>query len=194
MKDSAKDRRILKTKKAIHAAFIKLLDKKGYNKISIKDIADEANCDRKTIYYYYNGVYEIRDEIENEFIALVEDAATELDFHKYEENPQHIFELLTEIINNNIEAYSSFLKWDAHSHIIRKMIALFSEKVKNGFEKSALASQDSEKLEVISNFITSGMVAAYQNWFNSGCKQSLEEVSKELGEIILYGIKSLEQK
>lgn len=49
------DRRVIKTKKAIHMAFVKLLSQKSVNEITVKDIADEADINRKTFYNYYSG-------------------------------------------------------------------------------------------------------------------------------------------
>ena len=44
------DRRVVKTKKAIRNAFAKLLSEKELDKITMKDIAEEANINRKTLY------------------------------------------------------------------------------------------------------------------------------------------------
>ena len=50
------DRRVIKTKKAIRNAFAKLISEKDINKITIKDIADTADINRKTFYNYYRRV------------------------------------------------------------------------------------------------------------------------------------------
>ena len=83
------DRRIVKTKRAIKNAFIKLLSEKDFNDITVKNIADEADIDRKTLYNHYNGIYEIRDELENDLIELLEQAIKELDFEKNERTLAH---------------------------------------------------------------------------------------------------------
>ncbi len=63
IKGEKRDRRIVKTKRSIRNAFIKLLSEKDFNEITIKDIADEADVDRKTLYNHYSGIYEIREEL-----------------------------------------------------------------------------------------------------------------------------------
>jgi len=59
MREPAKkiDRRVVKTKKAIHNAFAKLLTEKELNDITISDIAELADINRKTFYNYYAGIY-----------------------------------------------------------------------------------------------------------------------------------------
>ena len=103
------DRRVLRTKRVIRNAFIKLLSQKDLNDISVKDIADAADVDRKTVYNYYSGVYEIRNEVENEIIGLLESAVKELDVKNSIDNPLKLFETLTDIINSNIDRKSTRL-------------------------------------------------------------------------------------
>ncbi len=193
MEEKKIDRRVIKTKKAIRNAFIKLLAEKDYNDISVKDIADAADVDRKTVYNYYSGIYELREELENDLVKLWNESIQKLDFQKNFENPQQIFDILTEIINSNLELYSNLIKLDAKSYIIRKLVESMTELVKNELEKSKVAFQGSKKLEIAAQFVTSGILSVYQHWFNSDRNVPLEELSKEIGGIVLYGIKSLER-
>ena len=62
------DRRVSRTKRAIRNAFLNLLAEKELEKITIREIADGADVDRKTVYNYYSGVYDILDELENELV------------------------------------------------------------------------------------------------------------------------------
>ena len=72
MEEKKVDRRIAKTKKAIYRAFAQLLSEKNINDITIKDIADRADINRKTFYNYYDGIYELTGEIENKIIDSFE--------------------------------------------------------------------------------------------------------------------------
>ena len=193
MQEKKIDRRVIKTKKAIRNAFITLLAQKDYNNISIKDIADVADVDRKTVYNYYSGIYEIREELKNDLIVLWKDALKQLDFKRYISNPQQIFDILTEIINSNFELYSNLMKLDAKSHVIRKLHKALKDIVKEGLNESPKYADNDTKTEIAAQFITAGIIATYQYWFNSEKIVPLEELSKEIGDIVLYGIKSLEQ-
>lgn len=186
------DRRVVKSKRAIRNAFITLLTQKDINDITITDIADVADVDRKTVYNYYNGVYDILDEFEDELITLLEEATKELDFEKNIKNPQHIFEILTDIINSNFDLYSNLMKIDNNSQIVRKIVMSLEYQVRLALKKNIV--KDSKKVDVLSEFITFGMLSVYQNWFNSSDRQPLEEFSKEVGDIVLYGVKGYVDK
>lgn len=193
MQEKKTDRRVIKTKKAIRNAFITLLAQKDYNSISIKDIADVADVDRKTVYNYYAGIYEIREELENDLIILWKDAIQQLDLKKHISNPQRIFEILTEIIDSNFELYSNLMKLDAKSYVVRKLNKSLTEVVKQALSESRRFADDLQKAEIAAQFITSGMLSTYQYWFNSDRAMPLKELSREIGNIVLYGIAGLEQ-
>ena len=74
------DRRVQRTRKSIRNAFLQLLAEKDLEKISVKEIADCADVDRKTVYNYYNGVYDILDDLESELAHDFEKAIESFDF------------------------------------------------------------------------------------------------------------------
>ncbi|MDO4284344.1 MAG: TetR family transcriptional regulator [Eubacteriales bacterium] len=62
------DLRVIKTKKAIHNAFIHLLGTKGLTAMTVQDILDEALINRKTFYTYYHDKYDLAEQIASEFL------------------------------------------------------------------------------------------------------------------------------
>ena len=47
------------TKKAITDSFLKLLNEKKFDKITIKDIVSDCGVSRKTFYYYFEDIYDL---------------------------------------------------------------------------------------------------------------------------------------
>ena len=117
------DRRILKTKRTIKRAFVSLLSEKDINHITIKDIADRADINRKTFYSYYRGIYQLVDEIENEIVSDFNEAVESFDFSTMIQSPNPVFEKLTSIINNDIELYGAILSTKHNSGIFEKIVA-----------------------------------------------------------------------
>ena len=66
------DRRVIRTKQAIHKALTELLEQKDIADITVSELAQTAAISRKTFYNYYNTIYEVLDEIENEHISDLE--------------------------------------------------------------------------------------------------------------------------
>lgn len=51
------------TKKAIQNAYLKLIEQKAADKITVKDIAQECNINRNTFYYHYQDIYSMIEDI-----------------------------------------------------------------------------------------------------------------------------------
>lgn len=51
------------TKLAIQSAFYKMLRKKPFDKITVRDIVEDCGLTRNTFYYYYQDIYDILDGI-----------------------------------------------------------------------------------------------------------------------------------
>jgi len=61
-----RDRRFLKTERAIRCAFIDLVEKKGFDELSVKDIVDAADIGRGTFYLHYKDKYDLLESFENQ--------------------------------------------------------------------------------------------------------------------------------
>lgn len=179
------DRRVLKTKKAIRDAFVKLLYEKDVDKITVKEIAEEADINRKTFYNYYSGVYQIIDEIENEVIDIMDKELKNYNVDDTLKNPYEIFDRITEILNSDIEFYGYLLGMRGNLSLVSKVAQLLKEKVKAAVKEQV--EIDELKLDVAVDFIMSGMTAVYKQWFNSGMKEPLEEVTKIMGDLCING-------
>lgn len=186
------DRRVLKTKKAIHNAFAQLLSEKNLSDITIKDIADRADINRKTFYNYYSGVYQVVDEIENEIVSLFESTLKTVDFSVAMRQPSLIFGRLTDIISSDLEFYGHLLRSDRDTSLTTKIAQAVMKAAKR-----SLAPQlalDDETLDIATRYVVSGMLSVYQDWFRTGRHQSIEELSKLVGQLCFYGLNGILQE
>ena len=62
------DLRVYKTKKAIREAFLELRKTKPLEKIKVGDVCDLAMCIRATFYRYYQDIYDLNNQLEDEAI------------------------------------------------------------------------------------------------------------------------------
>lgn len=71
MKAKRTDRRIEKTIKATETAYFELLSEKKNDRITITELADRANIDRKTFYLHYNSVDDVIDRHSRATVARI---------------------------------------------------------------------------------------------------------------------------
>ncbi len=183
-KEKKQDRRVQRTKRAIRNSFVKLLAEKDVDKITVKELADGADVDRKTVYNYYSGVYDVLDELENEMMKDVEEALREFDFNVV--NAEDVFSWLNGLIERNMELYGLLMKIDSSSRMISKVVAYLEEKTKLVLEWTSQVPE--EKISIAAQFATAGLFTAYRYWFNSDRKQPLEEFTRDVSKMVLGGI------
>ena len=183
------DRRVIKTKKAIRMAFAKLLSEKNINDITVSDVAELADINRKTFYNYYSGIYMVIDEIENDIVDTFGAVLGEINFTEAIKNPYNIFEKLTSIINTDMDFYSHLFAMNSSNSINNKVVDVLKEKT-----KAAMISQtgiEESAAEITLNFMLNGMIAVYQSWFNSDRTQSIEEISELISTLSINGINGI---
>jgi AcrR family transcriptional regulator len=156
------------------------------DEITITDIAETADINRKTFYSHYTGIYQLIDEIENEIISAFDDALRGVDFKNIRNNPYEIFKKLTTIINSDLDFYSHLMKTDFNTRLVSKIIQTLKLHVKKSF--SDQITIDEKTLDLIIDYAASGMITVYQNWFNSGRTQSIEEISQSIRVMTFSGI------
>ena len=124
------DRRVIKTKKAIYRAFAQLLLEKDINDITIKDVADRADINRKTFYNYYGGIYDLTGEIENKILEKMENAIKDLDVNELLHDPNEFFNKITDVISSDIDFYGHLMRVESNSSLIVKLITSMKNKFK----------------------------------------------------------------
>lgn len=65
------DLRVIKSKKNIKNAFLELMAEKGYQNITVTDIAKKAMINRKTFYFHYETKESLYNEIADEVTNLI---------------------------------------------------------------------------------------------------------------------------
>ena len=184
------DIRVIKTKKAIREATLSLLAKKNIDDISITELALTAQINRKTFYNYYQNVYQVIDEIENETVEKFASAikstdwfnGDELDFHK-------VFFCVTQSVRDNMEFFRYLLNISKTSIVIVKVETTLKERAKKYFKK--YLDIDDDLLALALDYVVSGMFSVFRRWLQSGQKMSIDEVTESVGRMSLGSINAI---
>ena len=183
------DKRVMKTRRAIHSAMTKLLTVKPIEEITVTELADAAEINRKTFYNYYSSVYMVAEEMEDEIIERFEESLRKIDFETLLQDPQTTFNTLARIIASDLDFYETILTNRNQVYFLQKIVTSLKERIMAlYFDKN---SRDSELQEYMLEYIIAGLVSVYQKWFTSGRKADMEELSKYISMLAVYGVKSI---
>ena len=177
------DRRVQRTQKNIRNALISLLSEKELSQITVKELSDKADINRKTFYSYYSGIDDILDIVEK-LLAIIRD----YDFRSSDFDAYALFCSLNQIINDDFELYRSLIFSNNYDFLLIK--------VKNTIKKTLLEryapkiNAQNNLLGLYAEYVASGIVSMYIEWFHSDNSVSLEELAKAASDITLFGFSS----
>lgn len=179
------DKRVLKTKRAIFTAFAELLSEKDLSHITITDIANKADINRKTFYNYYTNIYEVMEEIENLTVSTFEKRLDEIEFEDMSSFINQLFIQFTETINSDLEFFSHLFKTNNRSILIVKIVDALKEYIMKRIEEKQ--EIDVDTFNMIADFCVPGIISVYMSWFVSNQSISIETLSSRLTKLILNG-------
>ena len=180
------DRRVLKTKRAIRNAFAKLMTEKDINDITIMELAETADINRKTFYNYYSGVHQVVEDIENDILKSYEVLLGTVEFKKSMDAPYSLFERFSLLINMDPEFFGYLLSMNGNINLITRIMTLLKDKTREAM--TAQLDVEDYKADIMIDFVLSGMLSVYQHWFNSDRKVPIEEVSQLISRMSFEGI------
>jgi AcrR family transcriptional regulator len=186
MEEIKVDPRIIRTRKLLMDAFIKITQKKEFKDITIKDITEEATVNRATFYAHFQDKYDLMDASITE--DILESIVKHLNHYDRinEETIVKIFFTLTKFHTKKRTEYSSQC---------RRSIEFFSSKIEQKIKKelgelfySLLLKQqpnwDSEALKIGSTVLSWGIYGASVDWENNSSLSAEQYIKKALPFIV----------
>ena len=175
------DRRIVKTKEGIRKAFLQLIQSKEFHLITVTELANLANIDRKTFYLHYNSTADILKEFEAELagkvLMLLKKNQT-FDMNSF-------FQGLNKIMMEDIGLYRRISETTSYAFLQTECKDILKNTIKESFyTKSGMSA---EKFNVYAEYIASGIVGIYTNWLSSISEMSLEELTDTAKDAIANG-------
>ncbi|MBQ8496028.1 MAG: TetR/AcrR family transcriptional regulator [Clostridia bacterium] len=184
------DIRIIKTKKAIREATLRLLSHKSIEDISITELAVEAQINRKTFYNYYQSIYQVIEEIENEAVEKFVSAIKATDWYNGETLDFYkLFLCVTEAVSNNMEFFGYLLNISKTSRLIVKVETRLKEKGKDYF--SRYLDVDEDLIALVMDYVVSGMFSVYRKWSQTGKKIPVDVLAKNVGVMSLGTVNAM---
>lgn len=184
-----KDRRIGKTQKSIRDALTNLLEEKDVSQITIKELAECANINRKTFYMHYSSINAIFDKIEDETIEKFLLILDKCDFFHDQFNEYAFFTNLNNVINEDFDFYQKLIRANSYNFLLIKVKKILKDILIERFYKKL--NNDKEVLNLYAEFTASGIMSMYIEWFNMDSKLSLEDLAKASSSIAFKGINTI---
>lgn len=154
------DLRVLRTKKMIITAFIELVEEKGYDKLTIQDIADRAMINRATFYAHFKDKQDLYEHIFDvalkTMIQVLDNVPLMEDNRVQVKGIEKILTTIYKQIQNNKPFFISMTQGSAIEVMREKLTSLLEEKYIDIFSKLRITENDIEvPIDFIIEYMTS---------------------------------------
>ena len=184
------DRRIIRTKNTIRDALITLIEEKGFEVLSVKDITTRANINRGTFYLHYADKFELLDKTVDgaingfESVFLQSKSLRFADFINTDE-PISITQEIFEYIKEN-EALMRVI-FGLGGVFQRKFRKMMENTLQSGFYGGLRSENFLVPQEYLISYALHANLGVIKSWLNTGCKESPKEMAKILSLLHLDG-------
>jgi len=177
------DARVRYTKKVIQENFLKLINEKPINKITVKSICELSEINRATFYKYYKDPFDLMEQIETELILAMRKLIENGD----NENITETLVMILNAIKQNGELYMSLTSENGDSTFINRVIN-DSYLIKKSSLNELLPNMLQKHQEWLYYFMTEGFTSIVLSWVRNGMQEDPIEVAQffnRLNSIIL---------
>ncbi len=176
------DNRVRFTKTVLQQALLNILKEKNIDKVTVKELCDEAKVNRGTFYLHYSTPNDLLMEIEQQFIS-----DNLQSFTNYMETPDqtdHMAALFAGILKNR-ELCQVIMGKNGNPRFLARIRALVRAGVLDGWCKE-FPRYRREDLDYVFDFVFAGSMELILNWIEDDRGLSAEELANRLDRLGHY--------
>lgn len=165
----AESEKVKTTKEIIQTCFLKLLDKKTIDKITVRELCTEANVHRGTFYRYYEDMYDLSAQIQADLLKELEniyDTSLDASIHDIAKRVIHL-------IYQEKLAFGSLFRYKRTTNFYHQVVDLGRKYLYNQPPFSQFS--DREKLYIY-NCICAGVLGVIQTWIDDDFNETPEKI------------------
>lgn len=160
-----KERRdVTRTKNAIERAYLELLFKKGYSKITVNEVINLADVSRGTFYAHYRDIPDLEEKVEERFIQELKGACEGSDLPDkgnmtYRERLERVFDRFY-IFKDH---FTELIMAENNAKMMNKIRWFLVSAIESSETKDKVVERLGQaKAEMIFNIMAAGFVAAFE--------------------------------
>lgn len=189
------DRRIDRTRETLRKALIPLILERGYDAITVQDIADNANVGRATFYLHYRD----KDELLLECVdAIVADFIRQIEQHPAEEwiaSDGKTIRQVFEFAARNANLFRVILRGHGSLSTSRRLQQIVAEKASLVIQAATTRSgiHLAIPVEVISNFFAGSLLALINWWLEEERTYTADQMAEMFSKLVMFNREHLKR-
>jgi len=196
MRDNMIDLRVVRTTEAIRNALVELIEEKGFDSITVKDITTRARINRGTFYAHYQDKYDLMTRCEDEIMAGMADIAKKMFPSLIEQFAHSPFRIkiypFVVAIFEYLSQHSRFMKaalGPKGDMSFQTRLKAFMQEMMMGSRPDELINEDECLVppKYFATYVGSAHIGVIQKWLEGGNQEPPEEMARMLTTILEHG-------
>lgn len=172
------------TRKRLIEAFCKFYKDKTIEKISVREIVEEAGYSRATFYNYFSDPYALLDYVEE---SLIHDVITQIQTEGYSlQDSGHFVRAFTKVVESNMSYLDIFSNPQSNYLMAEKLKELAMPMIIQSLGLSA----DDVGQRLALEFYISGLVSTLNSWLSHQDEISIDLIAETLHRALWKGLLS----
>ena len=173
--DNATDLRIIKTRRTIRNALVDLMSEKELSAVTISELSARAEINRKTFYRHYRTISDVVAELENEILSefseIIKNGTDSL------LNIGAVFRDISALVERRRDFFVRLMTYNHDLFNNGKIKAMLRKTLSVSLRKAG-AAMGEQSIKAVSEFLISGVLALYADWFDNNCEGSLDFITE----------------
>ncbi len=174
----------LRSKRLIISAFLELLGEKEFDRITVTEIAERADLNRRTFYAHYSDVRAVMDEIEERASEQIIGFIREINSIEFWTDPISLFTQITDYLKKDQYMYRIMLNASTSASFVTRLQREFADYMRTLPYLPAELRQTQDYLNR-AYFYAGGIANLYVMWFRGELGGTLEDVANTLTKMIM---------
>lgn len=166
------DLRVIKTRRNIQNTFIGMLSEMELSRITISEICERAEINRKTFYRHYSSISELTAELEN---TIVSDFSENLTHNNSISNVGEVIQGISAAINRQSDYFARLMKHNPDLFSRGKIKAIMRRLITVSLKGN---STDELTISTVAEYTSSGIIAVLSSWIERGCPDELNALTE----------------
>ncbi|MED4204527.1 TetR/AcrR family transcriptional regulator [Neobacillus mesonae] len=192
MTERAAEKRVNRTKRLIRDTLTELIEEKGFEGVTVRDLTERAKINRGTFYLHYRDKYDLLEQSEDEVIKGIVQLVHEISpieavAYTSQNEPFPIIQKLFEYFQENANFMKVILGPKGDPAFQVKLRELITETFLNKMAKEINSEEMMVPVEFLTTYVSAAHVGVIQHWLETGMEKSPREMTLILAKMTLLG-------
>lgn len=176
MREKKMDRKSRYTRMALQDSLIELMKEKPINKITIKQLCENADINRSTFYVHYSDQYDLLREIEDETLNWTKQAVSEIIKKSDKQEAMELLQMICQYFAENSRHLGVLMSEQGDIDFQKQLFTLIYQQC--GINSASGKSENMENREMYFIFAVTGSVGVIQHWLKTGLVQPPSSIAE----------------